>query len=75
LVRRHSALVESRSEAAAAVKPIINWQSFALTTDFYVSAIRYWFAAPATRSASWSGWTTNGFFCSPCRVSSYSGDR
>ena len=35
-----------RFRAAAAVKPIINWQSFALTTDFYVSAIRYWFASP-----------------------------
>ena len=34
-----------RFQAAAAVKPIINWQSFALTTDFYASAIRYWFAA------------------------------
>ena len=34
-----------RFRAAAAVKPIINWQSFALTTDFYISAIRYWFDA------------------------------
>ncbi len=35
-----------RFAAAAVVKPIINWQSFSLTTDFYVNAIRYWFAAP-----------------------------
>ena len=29
-----------------AQKPVINWYSMALTTDFYVSMVPYWFAEP-----------------------------
>ena len=31
-----------RFRAAAVVKPIVNWQSFALTTDFAAHAVKYW---------------------------------
>jgi dipeptidyl aminopeptidase/acylaminoacyl peptidase len=32
-----------RFRAAVAQKPVINWTSFALTTDMYTYAVRYWF--------------------------------
>lgn len=35
-----------RFRAAVSQKPVINWYSMALTTDFYVSLIPYWFAEP-----------------------------
>jgi acylaminoacyl-peptidase len=35
-----------RFRAAVAQKPVINWYSMALTTDFYVSMVPYWFAEP-----------------------------
>ena len=35
-----------RFRAAVSAKPVINWYSFALTTDFYPYLSRYWFAGP-----------------------------
>jgi acylaminoacyl-peptidase len=35
-----------RFRAAAVVKPVINWTSFALTADLYNFFHRYWFSAP-----------------------------
>jgi acylaminoacyl-peptidase len=39
-----------RFRAAVSQKPVINWYSMALTTDFYVSLVPYWFAAPPWES-------------------------
>lgn len=36
----------SRFAAAASVKPVINWTSFALTTDNYANYYRYWLPGP-----------------------------
>ncbi len=35
-----------RFRAAAVQKPVINWASWALTTDGYPEAVKYWFAKP-----------------------------
>jgi acylaminoacyl-peptidase len=39
-----------RFRAAVSQKPVINWYSMALTTDFYTSLIPYWFAEPPWKS-------------------------
>jgi len=40
-----------RFAAAAAVKPFVNWLSFALTTDFYPEVARYWLPGQAWEHA------------------------
>ncbi len=35
-----------RFRAAAVAKPVINWTSFALTSDFYSYFYKYWFSGP-----------------------------
>jgi len=40
-----------RFAAAAAVKPFVNWLSFALTTDFYTEVARYWLPGQAWEHA------------------------
>jgi dipeptidyl aminopeptidase/acylaminoacyl peptidase len=35
-----------RFRAAVAAKPVINWTSFALTSDIYPFFVRYWFPGP-----------------------------
>jgi dipeptidyl aminopeptidase/acylaminoacyl peptidase len=35
-----------RFHAAAVQKPVINWASWALTTDDYPTSVKYWFAKP-----------------------------
>ena len=35
-----------RFHAAAVQKPVINWASWALTTDDYPASVKYWFAKP-----------------------------
>jgi dipeptidyl aminopeptidase/acylaminoacyl peptidase len=42
--------VDHRFAAAASVKPIINWHSFTLTTDFYPQVVNYWWPGPPWES-------------------------